>query len=53
VLATYRAFTTFVEQTCARRDTEYMNLSDLVAWLEAQRPSVLRHLPVLPPVTRP
>lgn len=47
------ALTTFVEQTCTRPHTECVTFSDLVAWLDAQRPSVLRHLQSLPPVTRP
>jgi hypothetical protein len=47
------ALTTFVEQTCGRPHTECVPFSDLVAWLDAQRPSVLRHLQQLPAVTRP
>jgi hypothetical protein len=47
------ALTTFVDQTCGRPHTECVPFSDLVAWLDAQRPSVLRHLQQLPAVTRP
>ena len=38
------ALATFVEETCGRPGTECITYSDLVAWLEAQRPSVLRRL---------
>ncbi|WP_151081628.1 polysaccharide deacetylase [Nocardioides cynanchi] len=47
------ALTTFVEQTCGRPHTQCVPFSDLVAWLDVQRPSVLRHLQGLPAVTRP
>lgn len=43
--AAYRdALATFVEETCGRPETQCITYSDLVAWLEAQRPSVLRAL---------
>ena len=38
------ALATFVQETCGRPGTECVTYSDLVAWLEAQRPSVLREL---------
>ena len=38
------ALAAFVEETCGRPGTECITYSDLVAWLEAQRPSVLRAL---------
>jgi hypothetical protein len=47
------ALTTFVEQTCGRPQTRCVTFSDLVAWLDAQRPSVLRRLQQLPAITRP
>jgi hypothetical protein len=47
------ALTTFVEQTCGRPQTLCVTFSDLVAWLDAQRPSVLRRLQQLPAITRP
>lgn len=43
------ALTTFVLETCGRPETSCVTFSDLVAWLEAQRPAVLRHLQALPP----
>jgi hypothetical protein len=43
--AAYRdALAGFVEETCGRPETQCITYSDLVAWLEAQRPSVLREL---------
>jgi hypothetical protein len=47
------ALTTFVEETCGRPHTQCVTFSDLVAWLDAQRPAVLRHLQGLPAITRP
>ncbi len=47
------ALTTFVEQTCGRPQTQCVTFSDLVAWLDAQRPAVLRHLQGMPAITRP
>jgi hypothetical protein len=47
------ALTTFVEQTCGQPQTRCVTFSDLVAWLDAQRPAVLRHLQGLPAITRP
>jgi hypothetical protein len=47
------ALTAFVEQTCGRPHTQCVTFSDLVAWLDAQRPSVLRHLQGMPAITRP
>ena len=38
------ALATFVEETCSKPQTECITYSDLVTWLEAQRPSVLRAL---------
>jgi hypothetical protein len=38
------ALAAFVEQTCGRPDTQCITYSDLVAWMEAQRPAVLRAL---------
>jgi hypothetical protein len=38
------ALATFVTETCDRAETQCITYSDLVAWLEAQRPSVLRAL---------
>lgn len=38
------ALASFVTETCGRPGTQCITFSDLVAWLEAQRPSVLREL---------
>jgi hypothetical protein len=38
------ALASFVTETCGRPETQCITYSDLVAWLEAQRPSVLRSL---------
>jgi hypothetical protein len=38
------ALANFVTETCGRPETQCITYSDLVAWLEAQRPSVLRSL---------
>jgi hypothetical protein len=47
------ALTTFVEQTCGRPRTRCVTFADLVAWLDAQAPAVLRHLQEMPAITRP
>jgi hypothetical protein len=38
------ALSSFVEETCGRPETQCITYSDLVTWMEAQRPSVLRAL---------
>ena len=38
------ALATFVQETCGRPETQCVTYSDLVAWLEAQRPSVVQAL---------
>ena len=38
------ALARFVEETCGRPETQCITYADLVAWLEAQRPGVLREL---------
>lgn len=43
------ALAAFVQETCGRPHTQCVTYSDLVAWLEAQRPAVLRRLQSLPP----
>ena len=47
------ALSTFVLETCGRPQTRCVTFSDLVAWLEAQRPRVLARLQALPPETAP
>ncbi len=47
------ALSTFVLETCGRPETRCVTFSDLVAWLEAQRPRVLARLQALPPETAP
>jgi len=43
------ALADFVLETCGRPEARCVTYSDLIAWLEAQRPTVVRHLQALPP----
>ena len=47
------ALSIFVLETCGRPQTECITFSDLVAWLEVQRPGVLARLQALAPETGP
>ncbi|HEU4811394.1 MAG TPA: hypothetical protein VFT00_04575 [Nocardioides sp.] len=47
------ALSTFVLETCGQPQTRCVTFRDLVTWLEAQSPRVLRHLQALPPETAP
>lgn len=47
------ALSIFVLETCGRPQTECITFSDLVAWLDVQRPGVLARLQALAPETGP
>ena len=47
------ALSTFVLENCGQPETQCVPFSDVVAWLEAQRPRVLARLQALPPETAP
>jgi len=43
------ALADFVLETCGRPEARCVTYSDLIAWLDAQRPAVVRRLQALPP----